>query len=432
MGWFEAFAREYAAYGYPVLFVGVLLENAGLPVPGETAVLIAGFLASPAGGAHFHILLVIPIAVAAAVIGDNIGFWLGRRWARPRILQGRGFLFLTPRLLQLADGYFDRYGTWTIFFARFITGLRVVGALAAGAAGMPWPRFLAANAGGALAWAVVMSLLGYFFGHSMHLLHRYIGGGGLIILGCVVVLIGLPFLLRRLRTFRPGLWERLFPSQIWQGLLAAVLEVVCVAVLVLTSHRDHRVDRAFKEWLDTIQTPLLNSLAGWGLGVGSLPMVSAVTCLVMIYLRRLGQYRRELLALLWTLVASEGVGLILWAFLRNPDAPAGWPALWPAGFAGLAPIRAFAVFGMASHLLGRFTRLGRNKARILAALFILLAGLSALWTQLQTLTQVLLEYAAGGLVLFGGLWWLEGHATLPPVDPQPPREPGHDDAEGPR
>ena len=191
---FQALADQY---GYAALFAGVLLENAGVPVPGETAVLVSGFLASPAGGVHFDIVWVIALTVAAAVIGDNIGFWLGHRWARPRLQQGRGFLFLTPKALQLAENYFDRYGLWTVFFARFITGLRVVGALAAGTAGMAWPHFLAANAAGALAWATTMSLLGYFCGHSWELLHKWLGRGGLVILGCVIVLAGLPYLLRR-------------------------------------------------------------------------------------------------------------------------------------------------------------------------------------------------------------------------------------------
>src|SRR5438876_2455924 len=90
---FQTFIRDFSAYGYPVLFIGVLLENAGIPVPGETAVLVAGFLCSPAGGSHFNILAVILLTVIAAVIGDNLGFWLGHKWARPRLQQGRRFLF---------------------------------------------------------------------------------------------------------------------------------------------------------------------------------------------------------------------------------------------------------------------------------------------------------------------------------------------------
>jgi membrane protein DedA with SNARE-associated domain len=185
-------------YGYPVLFLGVLLENAGIPVPGETAVLLAGFLASAASGHVFNIWIVIAITVLAATLGDNIGYWLGREFARPRLQNGKGFLFLTPRTLQVAEGYFQRYGVWTIFFARFITGIRVIGALAAGTAGMPWPRFFLANASGALLWATTISLLGYFFGENWERLEKWLGRGGLIALA-LVLLIGIPYLWRRLR-----------------------------------------------------------------------------------------------------------------------------------------------------------------------------------------------------------------------------------------
>jgi membrane protein DedA with SNARE-associated domain len=184
---FQFFKDGLAHYGYPILFCGIMVENAGIPVPGETAVLAAGFLASPAGDGIFSLAFVIPIAFIAAVVGDNIGFWLGYRFARRRLLSGKRFLLLTPRVLQVAEGYFERYGLWTIFFARFITGFRVWGAIAAGTAGMPWPRFLLANAAGALIWAVTMSLLGYFFGHSWRLLHTWLGWGGWALLGTVLI-----------------------------------------------------------------------------------------------------------------------------------------------------------------------------------------------------------------------------------------------------
>jgi thioredoxin reductase (NADPH) len=188
-------------YGYPVLFAGVLLENAGIPLPGETAVLLAGFLASEAGEHRLRLWLVIVVTVAAAVLGDNLGYWLGRRWARPRLRAGRRFLLLTPRALRLAEGYFERFGTWTIFFARFVAGLRIFGALAAGTAGMPWPRFLVANGAGAVTWAVVISLLGYYFGENFGLLHRWLRNGGMIALGVVIVVLVVAFL--------HGGWRRL-------------------------------------------------------------------------------------------------------------------------------------------------------------------------------------------------------------------------------
>jgi membrane protein DedA with SNARE-associated domain len=213
LDWFQQFAQEYAAYGYPVLFLGVLLENAGIPVPGETAVLVAGFLASEPGGGHFNLYVVMSITLIAAVIGDNAGYWLGHRFARPRLQMGKRFLLLTPKSLQIAEGYFERYGTWTIFFQRFITGIRVIGAVAAGTAGMPWPRFVIANAAGALAWSVTMSLLGYFFGQSLDLIHQWLGRAGLIALGCVVAAVAVVIGWRRINKWHTGATQVSVPPE---------------------------------------------------------------------------------------------------------------------------------------------------------------------------------------------------------------------------
>lgn len=174
-------------YGYPVLFVAVLLENAGVPVPGETALLVGGLLASQAGDYRFKLWVVILLTSTAAIIGDNIGFFLGRTLARPRLTQGRRFLLLTPATMRNAEDYFRRWGMWTVFLARFITGIRVVGALAAGTAGMPWPKFLVANAAGAVTWATAISLLGYFFGERLGFLRHWLHRGGLAALGLVVL-----------------------------------------------------------------------------------------------------------------------------------------------------------------------------------------------------------------------------------------------------
>jgi membrane protein DedA with SNARE-associated domain len=183
---FEYFEEWIRSYGYPILFAGVMLENAGIPVPGETAVLAAGFLASQG---YFAIVWVMCLTACAAIIGDNAGFWIGHRWARPWLQRGKRFLFLTPTALALAEDYFHRYGSWTIFFARFITGIRVVGALAAGTAGMHWSRFLVANALGACLWASTISLVGYFFGQHWQSLEHWLGRGGLIAFVCAVVFI---------------------------------------------------------------------------------------------------------------------------------------------------------------------------------------------------------------------------------------------------
>jgi membrane-associated protein len=185
------FAEWYQEFGYPVLFFGVMLENAGIPLPGETAVLVAGFLCSDAGkrflgsdsGSHqLTLTWVILLTILAAILGDNLGYWLGRRFARPRLQGSRRFLFLTPALLEKFEAYFHRFGTWTIFFARFITGLRVVGAMAAGTAGMPWGRFFFANATGACVWAISISLVGYYSGEYLPTVAKWLGRSGMIAL----------------------------------------------------------------------------------------------------------------------------------------------------------------------------------------------------------------------------------------------------------
>jgi membrane protein DedA with SNARE-associated domain len=202
-------AEWYHEYGYPVLFFGVMLENAGIPVPGETAVLVAGFLCSDAGkefigldATHhqFRLIWVIPLTILAAVLGDNLGYWLGKRWARPRLQVSRRFLFLTPKALENFERYFDRFGTWTIFFARFITGLRVMGAMAAGTAGMPWGRFFFANASGAAVWATAISLIGFYSGEYLPTVAKWIGRTGMIALVAIVLVAVLFHFWRKWKT----------------------------------------------------------------------------------------------------------------------------------------------------------------------------------------------------------------------------------------
>lgn len=413
----QTFAQEYAIYGYPVLFVGVLLENMGVPVPGETAVLMAGFLASPAGGGHFDIAWVIGLTVLAAVIGDNLGFWLGHRFARPRLQNGQRFLILTPKTLEVAEGYFHRYGLWTVFFARFITGLRVFGALAAGTAGMHWTRFLIANAAGALAWATLMSCLGYFFGHSLELLHTYLSRGGMVLLGCVVVLVGLPFLWRRLRNMRFQALEGLTRAQIVQGVLSAVLQVIVIGVLVKMAGGRHETDfdRHVAAWIEAHPAGTARLLATLGNLVGSLPVVAVVTALVVAQTQWAGRSWREAAAAVWALTASELAGLTLVGLIHSGRVVPRYAEFWPHGFAGLVALRSLAVYGMAAALISRqYPAWGRGAA-VLAVGLTLFAGFGVVWTIEQTFTETVLELAAGALVLYAGLWWLELGPGLGPM-----------------
>lgn len=140
--------------GYPVLAVLVFGESAGLPIPGETALLTAGALAATG---HLALPLVILTAAVAAVAGDTVGYWLGRRGGRAFLLRD-GFMAGHRRhAVRRADLFFARYGTLTVFAGRWLPGVRVVAAVLAGAALMPWRRFAVANAAGAVCWAATVA-----------------------------------------------------------------------------------------------------------------------------------------------------------------------------------------------------------------------------------------------------------------------------------
>jgi membrane protein DedA with SNARE-associated domain len=147
--------------GYVALGALILGESAGLPLPGETALITAGGLVA---AGHLALPIVIVVAALAAITGDTIGYWLGRRGGRALLL--RDGLGATHRrhAVQRADRFFARYGAATVFFGRWVPGVRVVAAVMAGASGMHWPRFALANAAGAFAWAASVATLAVLVG----------------------------------------------------------------------------------------------------------------------------------------------------------------------------------------------------------------------------------------------------------------------------
>jgi undecaprenyl-diphosphatase len=174
----------FARYGYAAVFGGVFLENTGLPIPGETVLLAAAAIAHDG---TLRLPLVILTAIAGATLGDNLGFFIGRRGGRRLAERYGARLGFTPRRLRQFDAFFARHGGRTVFFARFITGLRVVGAVLAGGSGMRWPAFLFYNACGAVTWCTVVAAVGYAFGHSWQLLEKWVGRTSLIALLAVAV-----------------------------------------------------------------------------------------------------------------------------------------------------------------------------------------------------------------------------------------------------
>jgi membrane protein DedA with SNARE-associated domain len=181
-------------YGYLAVAGFVLLEDFGIPVPGET-ILILG--AVYAGTGRLSIVLVGLIGFLAAVMGDNIGFAIGHFGGRPFVERFGRYVLLTPERLDKATGFFERHGGKIVAGARFIEGLRQANGIIAGISGMHWAKFLVFNALGAALWVTVWTSLGYFSGSHITAIYNAATRYDTYLAAAVAVLI-LAYIIRRL------------------------------------------------------------------------------------------------------------------------------------------------------------------------------------------------------------------------------------------
>lgn len=154
-----------AAYGGWAVLVFVAIESMGIPIPGETMLLVAAAYAGATG--HLPIVVVIAAAAAGAILGDNLGFLIGRVGGLHLLRRYGRYVYLNERKLKVGRYLFQRHGGKAVFFGRFVAVLRVFAAFLAGANRMPWRRFVLFNAAGGLVWAILMGLLGYALGASV-------------------------------------------------------------------------------------------------------------------------------------------------------------------------------------------------------------------------------------------------------------------------
>jgi membrane-associated protein len=173
-----------AHLGYLALFALVGAESAGVPVPGETALIAAGVLARHG---QFDIALVIVIAAVAAIGGDNIGYLIGRTGGR-RLLERPGVLEHHRRqVLTRGEPFFERHGPKAVFIGRWVVGLRVAAAWLAGINRMPWPTFVFWNALGGIAWATSVGVLAYSLGPAAEHIFKLTGLVGIAAAALVAV-----------------------------------------------------------------------------------------------------------------------------------------------------------------------------------------------------------------------------------------------------
>jgi membrane-associated protein len=160
---FELLRGYLVHYGYWAVAGALLLENAGVPVPGETVLLLASFLSFSEH--RLRLPYIILIGTCAATLGDNVGYWIGHYGGRNLLHRYQQSPHLR-RIVERAERLFERYGAAAIFFARFIAGMRIVAGPLAGILRMRWSRFFIWNLLGAATWVTVISLVGYFLGSN--------------------------------------------------------------------------------------------------------------------------------------------------------------------------------------------------------------------------------------------------------------------------
>lgn len=185
-GFLNSLAGPLAHYGLWAILLLVLIEDFGIPVPGET-VLIAGAIF--AGFGRLNVVTVGLVGFFAAVVGDNIGYAIGRFGGRALVERWGRYVFLTPERLRKAEAFFERHGGKIITIARFIEGLRQANGLIAGLAEMHWLRFVAFNALGAALWVGTWVSVGYFAGQHITAIYHDITMYSLYVAIAAVVLI---------------------------------------------------------------------------------------------------------------------------------------------------------------------------------------------------------------------------------------------------
>ena len=176
-------------YGYWALAVMLLLENAGIPLPGETILLLASFLAY--SERDLSLPWIIVVGTVAATLGDNLGFALGHHGGRPLLIRYQSIFRIKQKTLERGEALFARYGAAAVFFARFIFGMRIIAGPMAGVLRMHWKKFAVFNFLGAAVWVSAISGAGYLFGQHWGRLERDIKRFDIVI--AVLALLAIAF-----------------------------------------------------------------------------------------------------------------------------------------------------------------------------------------------------------------------------------------------
>ena len=430
----EQILRLIEHYGYLVVFFGVMLESTGVPLPGETILLAAGFLAQQG---HLDVGDAILFGILGAVAGDQLGYWVGREGGRPFVLRWGRYVRITPERLSRAEAFFVRHGGKAVFLARFFAGLRVFGALVAGISRMRWATFTLYNVLGGAVWATAVVLVGYLVGGSIGLVERWLGRATLLLAVLIAVVVGFYLVYRWVAAHRALLagygeaalsyppvarlraryevqlsWllRRLTPGQylglhLTLGLAAAAGCLWLFGGLaedVLTNDPLVRYDRAIADYLHSLANPHLTTFFLIVTALGSIETVALVGVVVAAILAR----RRQWLYL-WTWAVAVGGSAVLNRLIKElfarPRPFFEHPLLqetsysFPSGHA----MESFVVYGMLAYFAVLALRSWRARTAVVfgAALLVILIGFSRMYLGVHYFSDVVAGYAAGGVWL---------------------------------
>ncbi len=190
-GIFNALAPVLDHFGYLAVVFFLFLEDFGIPVPGETTLIAAAVYA---GAGVLNVWIIVPLAIFAAMLGDNVGYAIGRFGGRVLVERWGRYIFITPERLATAEAFFAKRGGRIVVIARFIEGLRQANGIIAGITEMPWPRFLLFNTIGAALWVGVWVTVGMVAGEHLtsiyHTLAKYeLAAAGLVVLGIAALIV---------------------------------------------------------------------------------------------------------------------------------------------------------------------------------------------------------------------------------------------------
>jgi membrane protein DedA with SNARE-associated domain len=171
-------------YGYLFIFFGVMLESIGVPLPGETILIAAGFLVHQG---TLNLSETIAFGILGTFVGNQIGYWAGRKGGRPFVLRWGRYIGVTRERLERVEGFFARHGGKAVLLARFVPGLRALGALAAGISRMHWKTFLFYNIIAGTVWAASSVLVGYLFSGSLNLVEEWVGSATVLLVLLLVL-----------------------------------------------------------------------------------------------------------------------------------------------------------------------------------------------------------------------------------------------------